>query len=94
MPPLALVGMGFGEVGQRRVPGQLSDAVLSPQRVVLVEHCVLEDLVIQKVVVVLVFDSQDVRVVDDADKPGVDREGDGGEDEGQQEEEEERCDRR
>lgn len=83
VPPFALVCVGFGVVCQRWVPGQFSDAVLPPQGIVLVEHRILEDIVVKEVVVVVVFDFRDGWVVGNAEKSGVERVRDGWEDEGQ-----------
>lgn len=77
MPPFTLVCVGFGVVCQRRVPGQFSDAVLPPQGIVLVEHRILEGIVVEEEVVVVVFDFRDVWVVGNAEKSGVERVGDG-----------------
>lgn len=54
------------------------------------EHRVPEGIVVQEEVVVVVFDLWDGRVVDDAEKPGFERQGESREDEGEQEEQEER----
>lgn len=86
MAPFALVCMCFGEVGKCRVPGQGSNTMLSPQCIVLVEHGGLEGVVVEEEVVVVVLDLGDGGVVGDADKAGVDSEGEGGEEEEEDEE--------
>lgn len=90
MAPFALVRMCLGEVGKRRVPGQGGDTVLSPQCIVLVEHGGLEGVVVKEEVVVVVLDLGDGGVVGDADKAGVDSEGEGREEEGEEKEEEDK----